>query len=908
MKKSVLLFTCILAFITNAGATHNRAGEITYLHKPDADNRYRYEVTITTYTKETSTSADRDSLKIHWGDNNETMLGRNNGEVMNGIFQGESIGNDIKKNIYTGIHNYPGPGEFLIWMQDLNRIDNIKNINFGMSVNEPFYIENTLKILDPQFYSFNNSPELLQPPIDFAGVGIPYIHNPNAFDSDGDSLHFELVVPKISVEEDVPNYLYPNEIKAGTDNNHTINPVTGEFIWDSPQDTGIYNIAILISEFREGKCIGTTIRDMQIIVKQTDNVPPVLVDLTDTCIIAGTLLEVDISATDDDPVINIDGFGGSFELDFMPSVINITNMGIRLTEAVFSWQTACDHILNQPYTIVIKAEDENPQNNAHITLADLETWLVTVVPPAPQNLRHEIVGSNAIQLNWEAPYPCSEAEKFNGFSVWRSQGCDTTIVAPCDIDSRLSGYVLLEDGIETFEFLDETALKGVTYTYRVVADFAEISLGGFPLNEIRSVPSNGACVFLPGNVPVITNVSIQQTDTGNGQVYAAWSKPNPIDLDTIFNPPPYVYKIFRSEGIGTDNFELVSETTPSNTFAAANDTTFFDGLLNTQDKAYTYQIGFFANGELIGNTNPASSVFFNVLPAPSQLNLSWNFNVPWQNYEYHIYRSDSPAGVFESIGVSSSPQFIDENLVNGLIYCYYIEAVGTYQTLSILDPLINLSQISCGVPVDTLSPCSPILEIANDCNSNLTEWLPENFRNDLNWTNPQEECGDEDLASYNIYYATDSISELQVIETIDDIKITDYQHFIQNTIAGCYLVTAIDSFGNESTKDNLTCIDNCFVYELPNTFTPNNDNSNDFFKPLKNRFVQSIEFAVFNRWGNLVFETTDPNINWNGTNSKTKKDLLNGVYFYTCAVNQKDISGEEFVAKELSGYIHLIKE
>jgi len=907
MKKPALYILLLLMYSTPVLATHNRAGEITYAHKPDMDNRYRYEVVITTYTKQSSTNADRDSLTINWGDNSKSVLGRDNGPTVDGNFDGEPLGNDIKKNTYTGIHNYPGPGEYLLWMQDLNRIDSIININFGNSMNEPFYIENTLKILDPQFYSFNNSPILLQPPIDFAGLGIPYIHNPNAFDIDGDSLHFELVIPKISVGEDVPNYIYPNGIEPGVDNNYTIDAQTGEFIWDAPQKKGIYNIAIVISEFRDGICIGTLRRDMQIIVKETDNTPPEIVDLIDTCIIAGTYLEQEIVATDDDLIINLEGFGGSFELDSMPSELNITTMQAGLTEGLFSWQTDCDHILNQAYTVVIKAEDEDPNNSSHITLADLETWLITVVPPAPENLTYEIVNNSSILLNWQSPYPCSDATKFNGFSVWRRQGCDTTLVAPCEVDSRLSGYVLLEDGLETFEYLDETALKGVSYTYRVIADFAELSLGGFPLNEILSVPSNGACVFLPSDVPVITNVSIQQTDVTNGQIYVAWSKPNPVALDTTFNIPPYVYKIFRSTGIGNANVELISETNPAATFALANDTIFFDGLLNTLENGYTYQIGFYANGELVGNTNTASSTLLTAAPAPSHINLSWDFEVPWKNYQYIIYRSDSSSGVFDSIGLSTMASFSDEGLINGIEYCYYVEAMGTYQTPEIVDPLINLSQIQCAIPIDTIPPCVPNLSVTNDCFEDLVEWTAENFRNDLTWNNP-ETCSDKDLVSYNIYYAADSLSTFELIENIADTSITNYSHFIENVISGCYAVTAVDSFNNESPKNNVDCIENCFEFELPNAFTPNDDGSNDLLIPIKNRFVQKIELKIFNRWGNLVFETNDPNINWLGVDSKSGKTLSNGVYFYTCAVFQNNVVGEEFVAKDLSGYIHLIKE
>ncbi|HRS39068.1 MAG TPA: gliding motility-associated C-terminal domain-containing protein, partial [Bacteroidia bacterium] len=58
-------------------------------------------------------------------------------------------------------------------------------------------------------------------------------------------------------------------------------------------------------------------------------------------------------------------------------------------------------------------------------------------------------------------------------------------------------------------------------------------------------------------------------------------------------------------------------------------------------------------------------------------------------------------------------------------------------------------------------------------------------------------------------------------------------------------------------------------------------------------------------WGQLVFETTDKDINWDGTHKDNGSDCPDGVYYYTCKVNFFRISGEESV--ELKGYVHLIR-
>ena len=69
-----------------------------------------------------------------------------------------------------------GPSPYIISVEDPNRNENI--INIPNSVNIVFYLETKLYI-NP-FQGINNSPVLLNPPIDNACVNQIYIHNPGA--------------------------------------------------------------------------------------------------------------------------------------------------------------------------------------------------------------------------------------------------------------------------------------------------------------------------------------------------------------------------------------------------------------------------------------------------------------------------------------------------------------------------------------------------------------------------------------------------------------------------------------------------------------------------------------------------------------------------------------------------------
>lgn len=914
MKKVILYILLCLVTVTSLWATHNRAGEITYVHDPLPGQPHRFTFEIVTYTKESSTDADRDSLTIFWGNNDDSsVLPRTNN---NG--NGESVENrdDIKKNIYRGSYSYPGASTYyVVSMADPNRNEDIININNGNSVDVQFFIEDTLFLINPQFYGYNNSPFLFQPPVDNGQVGEVFKHNPNAFDIDGDSLVFELAVPLQSANSPVPNYEYPDEIGPGSDNTISLDPNTGEFTWDSPQETGEYNVAFLIREYRNGIQIGTMVRDMQILIEDVDNTSPELSFVQDTCMVPGQTLTVNIEASESEDaptsqqIIELSAFGGPFELEENPAIFFTQTSGINTATGSFTWNIVCEHIYSDEYIVVFKAEDNFAlPNNDPLPLSDLLTWLISVVPPPIENLTSEAQAGKII-LTWgeDDSYLCSDSDKFLGFSVWRKAACDTTSFAVCDNDLAADGYTLLAEDISEYTYTDETAQPGINYVYRITARFADVvTENNDPLNFSQSAPSEGICESLPRDLPTLLNVSVENTDTNDGEIYVRWAKPNPVDLDTLINQPPYTYELMRSEG-NAGNFETIASFTAAN-FAQANDTVFNDTGLNTSENPYFYKIRFITGDFTLGDTPVASSVFINTTPSDNQVQLTWNEQVPWLNESYTIFRKAPSETVFEELTTTSNQTFTDTNLTNGSEYCYYIESSGTYNAEDLPAPLINLSQERCDVPIDTTPPCAPSLTVTNDCDQEETGELLTYDTNLLSWTLEDAECV-EDAETFNILYQAPSDTNFVIIHQRNFEGARSYLHEVEESLAGCYAVTAIDSFNNESLYSNIVCTESCLTYELPNTFTPNADNMNDVFTPLEGyRFVNKIDLNIFTNWGNLVFATNNPAINWDGKEQNTEKDLPSGTYYYTCKVFEVNSDGSERIAEELSGYIHLFRE
>jgi gliding motility-associated-like protein len=99
----------------------------------------------------------------------------------------------------------------------------------------------------------------------------------------------------------------------------------------------------------------------------------------------------------------------------------------------------------------------------------------------------------------------------------------------------------------------------------------------------------------------------------------------------------------------------------------------------------------------------------------------------------------------------------------------------------------------------------------------------------------------------------------------------------------------------------------CTVFNafLPNAFSPNGDGINDAFRPFLPPDVTIIDytFRVFDRWGNLVFETDQIDREWDGT---FRGNLLpQGVFLYFIHVRYQDDFGEDVA--QLSGDVLLTR-
>lgn len=125
-------------------------------------------------------------------------------------------------------------------------------------------------------------------------------------------------------------------------------------------------------------------------------------------------------------------------------------------------------------------------------------------------------------------------------------------------------------------------------------------------------------------------------------------------------------------------------------------------------------------------------------------------------------------------------------------------------------------------------------------------------------------------------------------------------------ISGQYLISlfATNQFGcTDSTSMYVMVQDDIDIY-IPNAFTPDGDGINDIWQVKGSGFVEQAYHAViFNRWGEKMFETTDPEAVWTGNYNNGEWFVPDGVYHYRITIRDK----ENEVGHEYEGHITIVR-
>lgn len=154
------------------------------------------------------------------------------------------------------------------------------------------------------------------------------------------------------------------------------------------------------------------------------------------------------------------------------------------------------------------------------------------------------------------------------------------------------------------------------------------------------------------------------------------------------------------------------------------------------------------------------------------------------------------------------------------------------------------------------------------------------------------------------FYATDESYDSDIIFYIYNDTMYTYERnpefsFVESGGHIIYQVVENEFGCRDTTLQKVTVIPQTTLF-VPNTFTPDGNNLNNEFLPIVHD-VFSYKLSIFDRWGELLFTTTDIKEGWDGT--YRGKNCKDGTYTYK--IEYTDIQSREIIVK--TGFVNLLR-
>jgi gliding motility-associated-like protein len=420
-----------------------------------------------------------------------------------------------------------------------------------------------------------------------------------------------------------------------------------------------------------------------------------------------------------------------------------------------------------------------------------------------------------------------------------------------------------------------------------------VMFGGLPYSTTGSYTDNFATVGGCDSISTL-NLIVLATDTSYTSLTMCQGTSMEYNDFTITNPGDYTFLLAAANGcdsveiLTVETIDVLRDTVDVN--LCEGDTVVIDGLPYTQE-------GWILETLESVNTDCDSLVYYNVSMVP--------------NYEFSntITICEGDSALIEGVyyteeGVYTSEyntQYgCDSIIITELLLEDVVTFVSADTTVCQGDPVMlqvtganfvtwspseGLSCTDCPNPIATPDATTTYTAFAETCLGEIEEYditvnvnpLPvittellvtsvigqtvvltadvNDFTSTLVWTN---EAGE--VLCTNCYSL-----EVEVTEEISLYYVT------ATTIAGCDATAAIDLVAQDLCDEG--------EVEVPNFITPNNDGANDKFEIRYNNIKELGVLRIYNRWGELVFETNNPTYDfWDGT--FRGKELNPGVFVY----------------------------
>lgn len=709
----------------------------------------------------------------------------------------------------------------------------------------------------------DNSPLFSIIPLAYCCVNQLFVYNHGAYDPDGDSLVYTLVNPLDTLNGPIPyssttlNPTYPLYTTTG---DFGFDNLTGEMTC-TPNSNQIAVISVRIDEYRNGVKIGSTQRDLQVVVRPCNNNVPEIplgienvsgaqqIDPNTIVVCPGATVEFDLVGVDVDAGDNL-----TLNTNLSATIPTATfdTSGINPITGHFTWNTSPADSGFYVFTVTIA------DNGCPIKGQQVYSYTIEVSkPPVDAGPDSAICITNpVIQLNvtGQAPFLWNNSSYIN----------DPTSATPVATLPDTGTYMFVVTG-------DVGGFCERNDTVYISVDPNVIPTG--------SVVPDTVCAGDP------VDLSVTSSGGSGGLTYTWTSIPPGFTSNDPFTtanptvPTKYVISISSGACINYDTVSVYARPLPASDFTV-NPLTLCEGQVagisynGASVSTNQYDWGF-SNGHVVNGTGSGP------------YNVSWDTagtkTVTLTVTDPHGCHSTNTIDVtvnpnpdvsFESITGGCEPLTIDfTNTSTGGASYMWTFGDGTTSTEESPSHTYNTGVYDVSLTVTSPAGCVTSINLPN-----YIEVLPVPIA-DASVVEDITHPWDVSQATFhfqnNSQNATSYSWDFGDGTTSTDVNPT-------------HSYTTVDTFYVVLTASNIYCSDTIrlgpiivvFYNEIyfPTAFSPNSDGTNDAFHELQQVGLTSLFYAVYDRWGELIYETNQTDGRWDGTYKGEPAEV--GVYVW----------------------------
>ncbi len=399
------------------------------------------------------------------------------------------------------------------------------------------------------------------------------------------------------------------------------------------------------------------------------------------------------------------------------------------------------------------------------------------------------------------------------------------------------------------------------------------------------------------------------TIVGATTVYSNMSEPAstfylyPVDFSLCLEQNALTWTSYHGFGSNLSGYRIYYSNTQLGTPSllteqAANDTTYIHQQV-AANTSYFYYVTAFSNAlpdssisdiQGITTTMPALPLVmqanYGTVETYNQVDLSFTVDANAVVNSYQLQKSATKNGVYKTI--ASFPS--GTATINYSDFINTNQEIEYYKVIAINTCNLNSRESNIAHNIVLEAQPNPEIEHSNNLSWNLYEGWPTN------------------ALDYTIYRSIDNnpFEEIATLGPLVNTYVDDISQWVVPETNGeptnghfCYYVIAHGASGNQS-KSNISCAHQETVSFIPNAFNPNSQTEeNRTFKPVIS-FVNNYSLIIYNRWGEIIYQSNNPLVGWDGRN-RSGELLKKGTYVYYLKYRTKD---NRLVEK--SGQINLV--